>query len=290
MSSPENRVEVVTDSGSSIRPEYDIAKDYPISILPLNVIFRIDGEDIAYSDEVLPPSVFYPKMRQSKELPKTSGAVQGPAEKLYSHLSEKTSQIISIHLTSKHSVIWQSAQLAAEMVKKKKPEFLIEVVDSKAISIPLWWLAEEAAHLAEEGAQLGEIKQQVMAKIPKLGLYCALSTLENVVKGGRIPALAGYVASALKIIPILSVEDGQVVDVGKVRTASKARKEVVGRINHLPGLVRLAVLHTNCANLAEEVREALLENYQGDIPIYEAGPVLAVHAGEGAVGVAFERD
>lgn len=284
------RVEVVTDSGASIRPEDKEAKEYNITIVPLNITFFEDGQPKSYDDLEFTPGEFYRKMRESKELPQTSGAVIGKIAKIYEELSGKTDSIISIQITSKHSVAWESAVQGAEMTQAKIPELSIEVIDSRQISLGTWFLAELAAKLSQEGASLEEIKNEVLITIPKIQLYAALSTLDNIIKGGRVPTLMGYVGKTLNILPVLGVFDGEIKDIGKVRTVGKARKEMIKKVEgEEKEIVRMAVLHTNDPEAAEEVREALAEFYKGKIPIYEAGPVLGVHAGEGAVGVAFQR-
>lgn len=284
------RVEVVTDSGASIRPEDKEAREYSVTIVPLNITFFEDGQPKSYDDLEFTPREFYRKMRESKELPQTSGAVIGKIAKIYQELSGKTDSIISIHVTSKHSVAWESAVQGAEMAQAKIPELSIEVIDSKQISLGTWFLAKLATKLSQEGASLEEIKNEVLITVPKIQLYAALSTLDNIIKGGRVPTLTGYLGKALKILPVLGVFDGEIKEISKVRTVGRARREMIKMVEgEEKEIARMVVLHTNDPEAAKEVREALAEFYKGKIPIYEAGPVLGVHAGEGAVGVAFQR-
>lgn len=283
-------VEVITDSGASIRPEDKEAKEYNVTIVPLNITFFENGQPKSYDDLDFTPWELYRRIRESEELPQTSGAMIGKITEVYKELSKKTDSIISIHITSKHSVAWESAVQGAEIAREKIPELSIEVIDSRQISLGTWFLAELAAKLSQEGISLEEIKNEVLITVPKIQLYAALSTLDNIIKGGRVPTLAGYLGKALKIMPVLGVIDGEIKDVGKVRSVGKARKEMVRRVEgEEKEIVKMAVLHTNDLEAAKEVREALAEFYKGKIPIYEAGPVLGVHAGEGAAGVVFQR-
>lgn len=289
MTTSEQRVAVVTDSGCSIRPEDDLAKKYDVTIVPLKIKFYENGLFVPYRDLDIEPEDFYQRMRESAELPQTSGAVPGRIAEIYGKLSKRTNSIVSIHLTSVHSAAFGSADLGREDIQEKTPELLIEVIDSRQISLGMWFLAEKAAKLSQEGANLEEIKMEVLATIPKIELLATLSTLSNIIRGGRVPALHGYLGTLLRIKPILGVVDGKIEEVGRARTISKARKEMVSRVMGEDEIVKMAVLHTNDFEAAYDLKEALSEFYFGDILVRDAGPVLGVHAGERAVGIVFQR-
>jgi DegV family protein with EDD domain len=286
----ERGVSIVTDSGSSIRPEESIAEKLNVTILPLDIIFFKDGEPVSVADLDLKPDEFYERMAASNKLPKTSGAVTARALDAYNKLSQDTDRIVSVHLTSKHSAIYGSALAAAEMAKERKPELLIEVIDSQNLSLGAWFVTETAARLAQEGASLKEIKQEKLEVIPKIETYAALSTLDNIIAGGRVSTLQGLFATALKINPVLKVKDGSLTGVARPRTFSKAKKAMIERVKLEDAeIVRMAVMHANAPETAEEVRQALYEFYDGAIDVFEAGPVLGVHAGPGTVGVSFQK-
>jgi DegV family protein with EDD domain len=282
-------VAVVTDTAASYSPAEAAA--YGISVVPLELKFIENGRVTPCSEADISPDEFYRRMRASDSLPQTSGAVTGRITKMYLELAKRTSSIISIHITSKHSVAWESAVLGAQIAQEERPDLRIEVIDSKQITLGTWFPAELAAQMAQQGAQLEEIKQAVLTAVSKTRLLIVLASLENVVKGGRLPRLSGYLGTLLDIKPIIELVDGEVRDVAKVRTHARAVKEMVRRVAEEQaqrGIVKMAVAHTNDPAIAERVRAALAEFFPGDIPIHEAGAVLGVHAGEGAVGVVFQ--
>lgn len=286
---PEQRVAVVTDSSSSIRPEDKIAKEHELTIVPLQVSFYEGGREVSYSDLDISPQEFYRKMRDSEALPKTSGVIQGPIYETCLKLSEKTNQIISIHITSVHSAAYGSAVQGAKLAQEERPELFIEVIDSRQISAGTLLLVLKAAELSQKSASLEEVKEGVLATIPKIQLYATLSSLKNLVAGGRVPAAAGWLGSMLKINPILGIDNGKLVKVGAKRTTDKARQELIRRVEgEDEEIVKMAILHTNDLDGAKQVKEALAVSFSGEIPIFDAGPALGVHAGEGAVGVAFQ--
>ena len=286
----ERKVAVVTDSGTSIRPEDPEAEKLGVTIVPLDITFYEEGRQVTYADLDLLPDQFYQKMAASKEFPKTSGAIPGRALEVYKQLSEKTGSIISIHLTSEHSAVYGSALNAAQMAKEHNPELLIEVVDSRQISLGAWFPTVTAAKLSQEGATLEEIKQATLSTIPKVETYATLSSLKNIIAGGRVSTLRGYLGMALKINPVLKVVDGHLIEIAKARTFKRAKETMIERIKQEDAeIVRMAVIHANSPETAIEVQQALAEFYSGEISIYEVGPVLGVHAGPGTVGVGFQK-
>lgn len=288
---PEQRVAVVTDSCCSIRPEDELAQKYEVvTIVPVEIKFFENNQYVPYSDFEIPPQEFYQRMRTSEKLPQTSGAITGRTLETSRKLSKETNSIISIHVTSKHSVVWESVVLGKKIAQEEIPELLIEVIDSKQLSLGLWFLVEHAAILSKKGANLEQIKNEVLEMIPKIQLLAVLESLENLKRGGRADELVkAYLASLLSIHPILGVKEGKLEQFARERTVKRAREKMVEMVGDSGKLVKMAVLHTNAPEMAKGMKENLAKTYKGEIPIYEAGPVLGVHAGEGAVGVAFQR-
>jgi len=287
---PEQKVAIVTDSASSMRPEYSKVQELKVSLIPLEISFLKDRKIIPYSDFEITSEELYQKMRNSKTLPQTSGGIIGKAIETYKRLANETNSIISIHITSKHSTAYSSAFMAATQVMETKPELSIEVIDSKSVSLGIWFLAEQAAKLAQQGANLEEIKKKVLETIPKIGFLATPATLKNVIKGGRVPFLKGHAGNFLKIRPILGLTDGKLEEVAKTIGTGRARREIVNKIkNENNQIIKMGVFHTNDPKAAEKVRKRLAKFYSGEIPIYEAGPVIGVHAGEGTVGVVFQK-
>lgn len=287
---PEQKVAVVTDTCGSIRPEHELAKKYEVVIVPVDVKFFESGRYVSYSDLEITPQEFYQRMRASEKLPQTSGAITGRIVKTFERLSRETDSIISIHVTSKHSVAWESAVLGKKLTQEKIPDLLIEVIDSRHLTLGLWFLVEHAARLSQKGARLEQIKKEIMEMIPKVQLLAVLESLENLKRGGRADHLVkAYLASLLSIYPVLGLKEGRLELFARTRSPEKARKKMVEMVSDSGKLVRMAMLHTNFPEMAKEVKESLQKIYKGEIPIYEAGPALGVHAGEGAVGVVFQR-
>lgn len=280
---------IITDSGCSMRPEFAEVKEKGVLILPLKLSFYENGEYVSCDDLSVTPEEFYQRMRSSEKLPQTSGSVEGEAAKLYSSLPEN-SKVISIHITSKHSVAFNSARLAKEFVATEKPDLLIEVIDSRQLSLGQWYLTELAAELSLRGAGIDEIKAAVLETIPKIQILAALESFDNLKKGGRAnEVMKAVVASVLRIYPVLGLKEGKLEQFTRVRSAKKAREKLVEITSDSGKLTKLSIVHANSPELAEEIRMGLAKFRHGNIPIYEIGPVLGVHTGEGTVGVVFQK-
>jgi len=296
----ENRPEIVTDSGSSIRNESLLTKEYHVTSAPLNISFCENGEWIPFEDTDLSPEEFYRRMRVSKVLPKTSGTITGKLFNLYdSHVQEDKSTI-SIHITSKHSGVYDSAVLAKNLIEekyprlftKKDPHLFIEVFDSKSFSIGTWLLVEKAAELANEGYPFKDIARLILETLPKIDIFITLNSFENAVKGGRLPGAIGYIGDRLQLKPFVTMVDGEleIVKRNLTRTLKNAHAKLVERVaNTKEEIVKMAIVHTNFPEGAENLKQSLSPVYSGEIRIFEAGPVLGVHAGEKGLGIALQR-
>lgn len=293
------RVAVVTDSGCSIPPGSPEAKELGITIVPLEVRLWDEKKDqyISYPDTEIKPDEFYYRMRTTKKMPQTSGAVVGQLSKVFGNLlqSDTVDSIFSIHLTSEHSGAWASANLAKTIALEETPNSArddkpIEIIDSKLITLAMWFLAEQAGELSQKGATLTQIKNEILESISKTHLFVTLETFDNLRRGGRAGEVTQAVlASMLSIHPIIGLDDGKLKKVGVSRSVQGARNKMVEMVGDAGKLKKVAVIHTNTIDVAQNIKDALGKMYtDGLIPIYEAGPALSVHAGPGAVGIAFQ--
>jgi len=290
----DRHVAVVTDTGTSMLPNSPEAQNLKVTVVPLEIKFWEKGEYIPYSDdskEIVNANDFYQKMRSSKKLPETTGALPGRFVETFRNLKEKAGSIISINITAKESGVWQSAVTAKNNVQEEAgPKTAIEVVDSKLVSLAAWFPVRAAANASILGATLRQIEDEVAEVIKKTQLYVTLETFDNLRKGGRAKdVVSAMIASLLSIYPVMGFADGKLKILGKGRSVQKARDQMIEMVGDAGNLVRLAVVHTNAPALAHKIKEALKGMIKEDIPIYDVKGALAVHAGEGAVGIAFQK-
>jgi DegV family protein with EDD domain len=291
--SKEAPVAVITDSTCSIRPEEKLAQEYGVKILPINIIFKENGQEISYDETKLPLSEFYAKLAAAKELPTTSGSVIGPAEQTYRELGKQGRAIVSVHITARHSGVYNSAITAAKNIHEENPQLQIDIIDSKTISLGTWMVARTCAQLAQEQAPFEDVLAEGIRVADRIGLIAYLVTLENAVQGGRIPAWQGLVSDLLRLKHIVEIppNSGEIKrrPDKRFRTSNQAQSFLAETVQDQGDLTQLAVIHTNAPEAAQDMKGLLQEFYPGEIMVRDAGATLAVHAAEGAVGVVFQK-
>ncbi|MGH2535020.1 MAG: DegV family protein [Thermomicrobiales bacterium] len=276
MSSASRTVTVVTDSTADIPGP--LAASLGIRVVPLSVRF---GEQTFLDGVELSPAEFLAKLVASPELPKTSQPPTTAFETVFREEIDSGRQVVCLTIASRLSGTFNSARLAAEAVAPDR----IHVVDSGTVTMHLGWgavvAAQSAAH--ENAVQVTAAARNALGRSH---LYALLETLEYVYKGGRIGKAAQLFGSMLAIKPILTVRDGEVTPLERVRTWRKALDRLVELARGHAPLASLAILHagnpTDAAALADRLADLVPPD---QLVTAEAGPVISTYAGPGAVGV-----
>ena len=272
-----SRIKIITDSSCDLNK--DIVQKYNIEIVGLNVSF---GEE-TYIDGEMNNDIFYKRMAEYKDLPKTSC----PSPEKFAKSYEGIEDIIVLTLSSKLSATYSTAVLAKNMVLEENPNKRIEVIDTQTGSVGQGILVAKAAQLAQEGKSLSEIVEIIEKIKNNIVFFGSLETLENAIKGGRINPLAGKLINALNFKIIIQVIDGLVKPVDKARGDNNCLKKVVenvcSRITKDEKKV-LAIAHSNCLQKALRVKEMMLEKHKfEDITISEVGSVMGTYTSKGAI-------
>jgi len=283
----------VVDGGSSARKSQQFPEVMAgrVEVMSLDIQFPKDGGWETYPGLDISDEEFYRRMGESKILPKTSGAIRERAVETYKRLAAETKDIVSIHITSEHSASFSAGVKAAEDVEENIPGLRVRVIDSRNLSIATWFLAEQAAAMAQEGATASDIERVTLETVPNLQTDVMLETLDNIVKGGRLSPSAGWVGTILKFKPIIGVNHGKIEQISRPRSTRVAMQELVSGAEKMDGeVVKLAVVHANNPEGAEKLAD-LAGNFfpRERIRVYEAGSVIGVHTGVGALGLVVQR-
>ncbi len=279
-----SQVRVVTDSLADI-PD-DIAHELDIVRVPCYVHFGSES----YRDRVdLSSSEFYRKLSTSSVMPTTSQASPGTFLKIYSELANTTNQIYSIHSVRTLTGMYNSARVSADALRSTDPLGMqIEVVDSRATSMGLGWLAIYAARAARYGYALDEITELINDVIPRTHAIAMLDTLEYAVRGGRLGKGSALIGGLLNVKPIISLVNGEVLLVEKIRTQKRAVERLADIVLGSGPIQELAIIHAAAPEMAEALRKHFAETwFEEQIMVCETGPVIGAHTGPGAVGVAW---
>ena len=267
----------------------DSTSDYPeaparfpnMRFVPLYVRFG----DETYRDYVeLGPAEFFEKLRGAAVLPATSQPTPQDFLDVYQELSGYE-RIYSLHVSSKVSGTFQSAELAAAELGGDK----VRVVDSLSASLAIAMLAHAIQRRLARGTTDEEVDALVERFHRDCGVIFTVETLEYLQRGGRIGRAAALAGSLLNVRPILSIQHGEVVAVARVRGRQKAIAEFERRFVEATedeaGL-RVAIAHADAAEWVGTLSELVWRaRPKAEIEFTSTlGAVVATHAGPGAVG------
>ncbi|HFI0011581.1 DegV family protein [Streptococcus pyogenes] len=271
-------IKIVTDSSITIEPE--LIKALDITVVPLSVM--IDSK--LYSDNDLKEEGhFLSLMKASKSLPKTSQPPVGLFAETYENLVKKgVTDIVAIHLSPALSGTIEASRQGAEIA-----EAPVTVLDSGFTDQAMKFQVVEAAKMAKAGASLNEILAAVQAIKSKTELYIGVSTLENLVKGGRIGRVTGVLSSLLNVKVVMALKNDELKTLVKGRgnkTFTKWLDSYLAKNSHRP-IAEIAISYAGEASLALTLKERIAAYYNQSISVLETGSIIQTHTGEGAFAV-----
>jgi DegV family protein with EDD domain len=260
-------VKIVTDSLSDVTS--DLAQELGVTVIPLTVFF---GKEAFLDRVTITTDEFYDKLIHGVIWPTTTQ----PAE--------ETNEILAITLSGKLSGTYQSALNAKNLVKKK---CRIEVIDSETVAMGLGLIVISAARAAQKGAELDELANLVRRAMTRSHLIVYFDTLKYLAKGGRIGKAQGLMGSLLSVKPILTVKEGEMAPLTRVRSLAAGIDYFCNFLANCPKIEDLAVEHTTNLVQADQLVERL-SAYHPKERIYRStvSPVLGVYGGPNALAVA----
>ena len=282
-------VAIVTDSTADL-PDHLIRK-WDISIVPLYVNFKKSdyGNDVESLRDGfdIDADLFYEKLNSTAYIPTTSQPTVDDFLQQYRILCQDHEKIISIHISSKLSGTINSALLARAQLEDPQK---VDIVDSNLVSMGLGLAVIAGAEAASAGLAVSDILQKVHESCSETQIYFVVDTLEYLHKGGRIGKAQALFGTLLSVRPILSIRDGEIYPVERVRTKRKAIKRLASLVIEGDPFSKLCLMfNTNREDISEleaTIAGSLREN---QLIISRIGPVIGTHCGPGLIGVAARR-
>jgi len=275
-------IQIVSDTTTGLTRE--LADKYDIDLVPQRVMFGTetlrDGIDITNE-------VFLQRLKMSKQFPTTSQPPAGDFVEAFKRHLGAGREVLCIAVSSLLSGTYNSAETA----KKQLGSEAITLIDSKHVATAEALIVIEAARMARAGRPMAEIVARMEKMIVGMRLDFVLDTLENLVRGGRATRVQGAVGTLLNIKLLLTIEDGRIEQLERVRTKAKAvarlREIVDAAVKGKPGAL-VGVMHTGLHAEAEALsREFRAAYHLDECLVLEAPPAVAAHAGPGALGAAY---
>ena len=268
------KIKIVTDSSVTIEPE--LVKQLDITVVPLSVMI----DNVVYSDaDLKEEGKFLHLMQEAKNLPKTSQPPVGVFAEVFEDLCKDGSQILAIHMSHALSGTVEAARQGASLSTAD-----VTVIDSSFTDQALKFQVVEAAKLAQEGKELEEILSRVEEVKNHTELYIGVSTLENLVKGGRIGRVTGLLSSLLNIRVVMQMNDHELQPMVKGRGAKTFKKWLDELITLLSdrSVAEIGISYSGSSDWAKEMKDNLQPYVEKSISVLETGSIIQTHTGENA--------
>lgn len=281
-------IAIVTDTDSSLPAE--VAARHEIWQVPITIHF---GEEMFRTGIDIDDARLFERVNREGRLPTTSAPSPGDFSQAYQAAFDGgADEVICFCVSSEVSATYQAAVNARDLVTRgATAEHEITVIDSRSLSIGQGFMVLAAAEAAKAGASRDEIVAYAEAVRDRTYLYAALSTLKYLAMSGRVGHMAAGMANLLNVKPILTIRDGKLDMLERVRTQRKAWARVIELAEQaLAGrdAERMVILHVDAPDDARRFQEQLCDHVtcSGQVFTAELGAGLSVHAGAGLVGVA----
>ncbi len=272
-------VRIVTDSTSDL--PLTMATEYGIEVVPLNVHFG----DSTFKDGIdITTDQFFDKLINGDEFPSTSQPSMGEFVEAYERICEEGDEVVSVHLSSKLSGTYNSAEQASKHLKGK---IKIHLVDTEQVTFTVGFAAIAAAKVVSKGGSAEDAVGAAKSISARSNFYALFDTLEFLAKGGRIGRAQSMLGSLLKIRPLLMLANGVVEPYSKARSRSAGMAELEKAVRALGRAEDIAIMYSTEDDEAHVIADKLIDILpEGKRPlISRVGPVIGTHAGPRLIAV-----
>jgi DegV family protein with EDD domain len=270
-------IKIVTDSTCDLPQE--VIDELDISVVPCYINFPdksyLDGVEITRKE-------FYDKLPNYDPPPTTSAPAIGTFVKVYNDLAKKgATGILSIHISSALSGIYNVAVLASEAVEK----VVVKTFDAGQLSLGTGMVVETVARAAKAGSSLDKLLQLAKDVSARTFTFAAVDTLKYLQRSGRVSHIKATLGSLLQIKPILQMHQAK-IEMGAARTLKGSMDHLLQILKSLGPLERVGLVHTNAIERTEQLFDLAAPLLPDKIKHYtvDVTPVLGSHLGPGMFG------
>lgn len=282
------KIKFITDSASDIPAEEE--NEFGIQILPISI--AIDGKN--YLERVdFTNREFYKLLTDASNIPVTSHIPATHYAEAYKLAAmEGYNKIINVTINSKGSNMFAAANLGIELFRDEYPEMAkqveIAVIDSLSYTYTYGMAVVNGAKMAREGKSFAEITAYLTDYFSRVETYFSIFTLDFAKKSGRISVAAAFVGDVLGLRPILSIIDGEMKIIEKVR----GDKAVLGKMIEILKKRRKGTdtpffaIRADRDGVGEELQRMMCDAFGKKTAhsMTEAGASIALNAGPELVG------
>lgn len=260
----------------------DMKKDGHFATAPLTM--QVDEYTIV-DDETFDQADFLRKISASPNCPKSSC----PSPESYmTSFACGVDRAYAVTLSGELSGSYNSAELGAKLFLEEYPDKKVHVFNSYSASVGETLIGMKIQECEEAGMEFEEVIETVDAFIAEETTWFVLENLETLRKNGRLSKVKAFVATALKIKPVMgATPEGTIVQLDQARGMNKALVKMVDAIvakteNSEEKI--LAISHCNCPDRAQIVKEALLGRMKlKGVFIVDTAGISSMYANDGGI-------
>jgi DegV family protein with EDD domain len=275
------KVRIVTDSSAHFLNQ-DVVERYNIEVLPLTI--HIGTQALREGIDLDAETFFRLSLENAPPITVSAPSVDDFAA-VYSRLNRETDQILSLHISRHMSTAWDHARAATKTLLGRCE---IAAIDSMTTSAALALLVEAAAKAAEEYGLLEDVVRVVRRMLPRVYTVLYVESLNYLHINGLLSEAQSILGTMLNIKPFLTIEEGELIPMEKVRTQAQAVDKLVEFAAEFSTIENLIILQ-NTPYPTDQTRllqDRLAAEFGGDnFPVMMYGPSLATLIGTDGMGV-----
>ena len=277
-------IAIITDTDASLPKA--VSERYGIQQVPITVNF---GAEVLKTGIDIDDAGLFERVDREGTLPTTAAPAPGDFTTAYDNAFENGAETVLCFCVSSEISATYGAAVAA---RQTMPERDIQVVDTLNLTMGQGYMVLAAAEAAKGGKPVPEILSIVDQIRARSQMYAVLPTLKYLAMSGRVGSLAAGFADVISIKPILTVRDGKLDLLERVRTLKKAWKRAIKLSSEAVGtnkVEQMSIVHVNAESEAKEFYNQLSQvvSFSGEVLFAELTPGLSVHSGAGMVGVCY---
>jgi len=279
-----SNIAIITDSDASISPE--TAEELNIRQVPITVHF---GDEVLETWVDINDSQLFKRIDKEGRLPTTAAPSPGKFAQAYQDAIDAGAEtVLCFCVSGEVSATYDSATAAIQLV----PEADITVIDTRSLSLGQGFMVLAAADAAQRNVSKGEIIALAKSIGERSYYFASLSTMKYLAMSGRVGHLAAGMAHLLNIKPVLTISDGKLEMLERVRTRHKAWARLIElAVNTQAGrpIERMAIVHVDALKAAQQFEGLLRDSMEcpEEIMYAELTAGLSVHSGPGFIGLSF---
>jgi DegV family protein with EDD domain len=278
-----SKIAIVTDSTANLSK--DLQKINDIHVMPLRINWP--GDPIMSLKDIVEfsPSEFYEKFESSPEIPTTSQPSPGEFVEFFQEIAKDHDQIVAVLVSAELSGTIKSAEFALNMLD----DVQIELVNSKTTGSAMGEIAVLCAEMKKKGKNVEEITKFANEAAEITRTWLMVDTMDYLHKGGRVSGSKKMIGNVLSMKPLIHFVDGKMELFGSVRTKKKAIDTILDIIDvelKTKANPHISIAHANSLDMANYTAEKIRARFSpGNLQVAEMSPVIATHAGPGAIGI-----